>query len=473
MSTKRKRSSSLPERGPVQYSNFDAPGRRALDPLMQGMGRAASRAASARRLYGDAIAAATSSNSPAAGRTAKKNEQALERLAVVEPHLTNRRVTLDSAASNRTGLVRRGVERSRRDGTGLEGAGAGWYFEHRRGLNQTASQFKMDESRVVKASALMSPQNAPENERRAVHALAQLHAENPELHFNEKTRKSLGLKADKMRYSDLTPDQASKIGSPKHRAGITGVHEDVLKGVASGGGWKNVAKAIHTLRGGDYEISPSTSPKVWSYHEAIQNARPDTPEHMEYMTRARTALHEMPGQQTMDLFGLRHSREGILNPGGHTAEDTWMNAISSGQKLEGTQAGRHVISPAKVVGTEKPFVGTGKSHNGVSVHPSPAATAEGVRHAWNNEATIRSARQLSEGTDVMVPSVLAQETAWTEGRREARKDKEYENRGRADAERAARTAKIQKKQQLKLPGVQKAMGTWKMAEPETEQLNLF
>jgi len=176
-------------------------------------------------------------------------------------------------------------------------------------------------------------------------------------------------------------------------------------------------------------IDPHTSSKVWSYHEAIKNAKPGTAVHEEYLTRAQTALHEMPGQQTMDLYGIRHSTEGILNPKGHTAEDTWMNAVSSGQQMEGLSAGRHVVSPAKVVGSEKSIVTVPKTGivkgEKVPIHPSPHVTGEGIRHAWNNDATIRAAEQLSKATDVQVPSVLAQETSWTEARRVAGKDEEY------------------------------------------------
>lgn len=463
MATKRPRSSFAPTDRPIQYKDIDAPGRQALGGMMRDFGRAKEKITEARgqafRAQQAAEERTSTDTSGAAARTVKKQEHATRRFDLVEEHLTNAKVTLDTAAQRRADLARGSAARARREGASspLRESGAGWYFEHRKALNETAARHDYPESHVVAASAVMSPLNAPENERAAVESLAKLHRENPTLSFDPKSRKALGLKGASHKYSDLTPAQASQIGSPQYRSGIKGVDERTLTGVASGGPFGNVEKAINILRGNvkpEEAINPSTSAKVWSYHNATRNATPGGAVHEEYLTRAQTALHEMPGQQTMDLFGLRHSREGILDPHGHTAEDTWMNAVSSGQRLEGVEGGRHIISPAKVVGSEKAFVGTGKSYpirgENVSVHPSPTATAESVRHAWHNEATQRGSAILSRGTDVEVPSVLTQETSWTEARRVAGKDPEYNIRRTGTTKPWARTLRPANKGQGRL-----------------------
>lgn len=456
MVTKAARGQTVPTDRPLQYTDIDAPGRKALGGIMNKWGKAKTNMEQSRSTVfhahaaaeGRAQAATTPEQSAVAARSIKKQTHAATRFDLVTPHLRDANVSLGSAASARTQLAQGSTKRTSADDSAspLRDSGAGWYFEHRKALNKTAETHDIPQAHVVAASAVMSPLNSPENERNAIESLAHLHSKNPELTFDAKSRKSLGIKSKSAKFSDLTSEQASMVGSPQIRKGITGVHPDVLRGVASGGPNTNIAKAVDVLRGNvkpEEAINPRSSAKVWSYHNATKNATPGGAVHEEYLTRAQTALHEIPGQQTMDLFGLRHSTEGILDPKGHTAEDTWMNAVSSGQPLKGVEGGRHLISPAKVVGSEKSFTDAPKTHEGVSVHP---ASKESIRHAWNNQATINSAKALSKGTDVQVPSVLSQETSWTEGRRVAGKDPEY-NKARTGSIKPPSETKIKKKGQ--------------------------
>lgn len=451
-----KRQAVVPESAPVQHHHLDSAGKDVLNGLMGNWGRAATNAEGAREKGVAALdkatqrheTAATPKEKDVAKRSMRKHGAAINALDTVKPALKDRSVSLRSATKARTDLVRGSADRARVEsqpdldgegepirGSGLGGgsrlraAGVGWYYDHHSHLAGVSESTGVDKDRVITASAVMSPMNSPANELSAVGALAHLHTHDPELSLSPTARRSLGVKSRSIRFSALSESQAASIGDPELRSHITGVDADVLGNVAKGGTRENVAKAIGVLRGSvapEEAINPHSSAKVWGYRDSIQQAVPGTAEHEEYMTRANTALFEMPGQQTMDLFGLRGSREGMFDPKKNTAEDTWQNAISSGQQLEGINAGRHDISPAKFVGSDKAMTTMGKTLEGVSAHPSGAIGAESLRHAWNNEATIRSARQLSRGTDVNVPNTVAQEVAWTEARRRAGKDPAYQ-----------------------------------------------
>src|SRR5262252_4434441 len=108
--------------------------------------------------------------------TSMKATQRLTSLEAIEPHLTDRPITHRGAASRRERLVRAGGQRTLAEGTN---PGHDWYFQHNRKLGQVATSTGQDKSRVIAASAVMSPQNNPEQELHAVTALAQAHS-NPE-----------------------------------------------------------------------------------------------------------------------------------------------------------------------------------------------------------------------------------------------------------------------------------------------------
>lgn len=377
-----------------------------------------------------------------ATRTLKKQEASKQVVSSLSEDLIDADVTLDTAAQRRTDLTRDSARRAIREapiglggGSRLRAAGAGWYFDHHADLDATAKQHGVDTSRLITASAVMSPQNSPDNEKAAASALAELHSTNPVLSFGKKAQKHLGLSSGSVKYSDLTSEQAGKLGAVDIREDIEGVGADVLDRLAKGGAHNFVATAVDVIRGNihpDEAIDPHSAPKVWSYRDSIAKSVPGTPEHSEYMSRADNALFQIPGQQRLDLFGLKSSTEGILSPTKTTAEDTWQGAISSGQQLKSVpiEGSVHPASPAKVVASDKAFIDqitktaqiNGKR---VSALRDPAIGASALTHAWHNEATVRSAQQLSDDSGEIVPSVLPQEAGWTEARRVAGKDPAY------------------------------------------------
>ena len=434
---------------PLQFGDLTKDGQAVVNANMSEWGKAKSGAEGIRQTLttrADNAAAKVADTSlpeakrSSAQRTLTKAENSKISLSEVKPHLKDANVTIATARNRRNTLVKQSVDRASREasqglagGSRLRAAGAGWYFDHRNDLNNIASDHGLDQEAVVTGSAAMSPNNSPDNEKAAIAALAHLHKHNPTLSFGPVAQKALGLARSSATFHELTADQASKVGHVDIREHVSGVGAEVLAGVAKGGTNANIAKAVDVLRGNvhpDEAIDPHSSAKVWSYRDSIRKSQPGTAEHEEYMGRAQTAMFEIPGQQRMDLFGLKDSTEGILSPTKTTAEDTWQGAISSGQPYASVGRGRQKTSPAKFIASDKAstdrikktaIIG-GKRKSAIS-DPDIGPTA--LTHAWNNEATIQAAGVMSRRSGEIIPATLPQEVGWTEARRRAGKDDDY------------------------------------------------
>jgi hypothetical protein len=380
-------------------------------------------------------------------RTRDKARQRQTSLAALAPHLQDKPITHQGAANRRVNLTMQGAQRSRTEGTD---SGQGWYFNHHKRLAEVASVSGIDKSRVIAASAVMSPQNNPEQELTAVRALATAHtdryarvrvpsemAEHPVLG---------GLAGESIHPRHLSPEHIAALSEPAVRAKVGTTRFD-LGAVAKGGVKGNVMKAVDVLRGHtpvESAIDPRTSPKVWSYHAGIAMSEHGSPEHTEFMERMHVATGgELPGQQRMDLMGMRTATHGPLSPSAPTAEDTWQQAISTGQSLPamaipGRQGRAALQSPAKF------SVGEGGSANQKYLRAVPGvkgAEPSALMHAWQNEATQRAARTLSRRSGEIVPSIGVQAGGWTEARRQA---------GKAIEEQPKKQVKRKGAQQLSL-----------------------
>jgi hypothetical protein len=360
-------------------------------------------------------------------RTRRKAGQRQTSLAAIGPTLTDKPITHAGAAQRRVNLTMQGAERSRTEGTD---SGQGWYFNHHRRLAEVAASSGVDKSRVIAASAVMSPQNNPEQELAAVSALAHAHTD-PYARVRVPTDMSEhpvlgGLAGESVHPKHLSPEHIAALSEPAVRAKVGTTRFD-LGAVAKGGVKGNIGKAVNVLRGRtpvEQAIDPRSSPKVWSYHAGIAMSEHGSPEHTEFMERMHVATGgELPGQQRMDLMGLRGATHGPLNPSAPTAEDTWQQAISTGQSLPaipipGRQGRAAMQSPAKF------SVGEGGSANQKylrAVPGVPGAEPSALMHAWQNEATQRAARTLSRRSGEIVPAIGVQAGGWTEARRQAGK----------------------------------------------------
>lgn len=382
----------------------------------------------------------------------------LDTLDAVHPYLREAKVTLQTAANRRESMYNHAEVNEHGDPEG-----SGWYFQHHGDIAASAAHHGYDTQTAITASAVMSPQNSPDNEKASVNALMDVHRNHTvkitrELASAVNKRIKGAPKLGKahigkdIAFSDLHPEHIAALSSgdfrdkDKAESKIkirTSAGENttrLLTDISRGGTKENIGKAIGVLRGTtdrSNAIDPQSSPKVWSYHNAIQNAVPNSAEHIEYMSRV--GMVHGHGQQAID-YGMRHATHGILDPQGHTAEDTWMNAITSGQRLKGVPVpGRNKpSSPAKVYGSETNlgYIGSKQSDAGefgdkkVSAHVGPQ-NAAAVQHAFNNKTTRKAGEQLTRKSGMEgagLPAVAVQEVSWTHARRLAGGDKEYNER---------------------------------------------
>lgn len=440
---------------PVQWKDLPAQGRKVVEKNMSDLG---------------ANRTSAVSNRLQALQGATKPKAVVERatLEAVAPHVKDKPITITSAASNRVKLYRRGQDAADARGETVP-SGAGWYFGHHADIQRTAHEHGFDTGSAIDASTLMSPQNSPDNEKAAVGALMHAHSSG-KIDYTPQVHDALSRAGVYSNPSHVGRVVSGSELAPETLAGMSGEHvrHEVqphtnidLKGIGRGGTKTNVVKAVNVLRGDtsfEKELSPLSGPKVSSYREVTRNAVPNTDNHVEYMSRVehdqavRTGRQHV-GQDMLDLYGKRHSREGILNPEGNTAEDTWMNSISHGQKMAtvpGTRA-----SVGKTVGSNQTVgYASGKTAEidgrRVTAHPDPQVGGTALQHAFNNRATHVAARSQSAGHDFQLPAVTMQEVPWTQARRDANKDPEFGARSRAEAKVAKADAPTEVAGQLPL-----------------------
>lgn len=424
----------------AQWSDIDPVGQRNLSSQMRQMGNVRSAVPSRR-----AALTAQATNPENNPRTTLKAEQRGKALEAIAPHFENKPMTLEGAASHRVELARAGARRSMTEGVS---SGANWYYEHHQKLADVASSTGIGKDAVIAASASMSPQNSPDQEHAAVKALSEAHS-NPHARVRVTHEAVDAAKAadpenapehERMREyvgHDLHPRQLESshlamLSNPKVRGHVDTTGVD-LGEVAKGGVKSQVTKAVDVLRGNiapEKAISPITSPKVWSYHQNIAASVPGTAEQQEFLGRAHAATTQIPGQGRFDLTGLQSSTQGQLTERGHTAEDSWMHAINTRQRLESVnvpgRTGRAgAQSPAKFAvgeggGVNKKALARTMQFRGRTRSILRGSTSSGLEHAWSNQATNQAAQTMG------MPSTAVQAMSWTEGRRRASKDPAYE-----------------------------------------------
>lgn len=370
----------VPENKAIQWrGDMDRAGRKSFSEHYSQVGNMAS-------LAPDAAAKLRTAQANSTSESAAKYGKKAARLEAVQPALRDKPITMKGAVNERVKHFTGGMERSAAEGVD---SGAGWYFEHHGAIAESVARHGGDVNLAIEAGAAMSPQNSPTNERAAVEA----------------------------------------------RLARNAGHEYSQKDMNRSGTYKQGKRADDILHG-DSRLTPHGSPKIHTYSEVSKSAVPGGNIEAEYRQRASHISEvingtQMAGQQYFDLYGKKDSREGILNPEGNTAEDSWMNAITTRQRMAPINRGAgRGISPAKAV-ADADFV----LKEGGKAEGAPGQAQIGRRdlvHAYNNEATIRAGEMIGrksglvdESGKSMVPSVLVQETAWTEARRVANADPEY------------------------------------------------
>ncbi len=366
---------------------------------------------------------------PASGPKGFYTQQASSReksLTAVQPVIKNVPITVRSAAEARVALVQRAAGEAREHGAGL--SGAGWYYTHHRDIMSGAQGIPA--SRAIPASTVLSPSKDPKAEEvPAAHALMQMHTSNPEVSVRT------GKETSTRRWSDIATPEAAHLVST-----ASGEREDVAKGKKPST-WsespafaqaglahkRNTEKSIAILRG---ESAAITGPKVQAYTAATLHATPG--EEVDYRGIAHHYAHSDPNQGMLQFSrssagDLPHTS--LLSSEHATAEDTWMQGISSGQPMSFQPERGKIISPAKrVVDKGGPAEFPSKISKKATGVKDPNISRDDLVYAWGNKATRKASELLGpvtfnqHGENVHMPSVMVQEVAWTQGRREAGAD---------------------------------------------------
>lgn len=352
-------------------------------------------------------------------------------------------VTVSQAARNRVELIEQGTrENARLPGEGVI-PGAAWYFDAAREEAEIAPNIT-PRQRAVSAS-VMSPGSDPGAEQAGLRAL----------------HDAQGAEVEGRKFSDVPGREIPEMLQPPRPDA-----EDVdWTGLATPFDARTVGRAHDIIRGeadAAQALPPQSAPKTWSYAEGKTLAGEDLGGEVEgeYRRRAGVLGDKISGtvgegQTSMDLYGLADSREGILDPEGHTAEDTWMQSINVRHKFTpgaGTakaagdisyQQGKsrervvdRTYSPEEekaLAQTEAPRVRKVADEPGGRTRISetiadrdPSVSAENLRHATSHAATVEAGRMLGDRYEThhpedpggfSVPSVLVQETAWTAQKR--------------------------------------------------------
>lgn len=398
----------------VQFEDFSPQGQKTVSSQINSLGRNA-RSNVTKRIAATAVRMADPTLSAESRKSAAKENTNLKD---VKPHIVNKGVTLDSAATNRVEAYHKNISESAARGNSTPD-GAGWYFNHSRDITNSANKNGFDPKRAMTASAVMSPQNSPDNEKASVGAIMtamSTHKVHYDQHLHD-TLTAAGIPSNPhhvgrmVGFSELHPDTLSGMTGTKIREHVkTGAD---LQQIARGGTKENISKAVRILSGEvhpDDAINPHTAPKVWSYNHNITTSDHGSAEHGEYMMRVQhhaavTAGDVHHGQQMFDHFGLRGSTSGQLSSQGHTAEDTWQNTLTHGQAAK--TVGRTAVNKTLASNISTGYIADSGAH-----------------HAFNNKATRMAAEQMSVH-GYAHPSTSAQEVPWTQVRRDVGKDPEF------------------------------------------------
>lgn len=434
MATRKQTSASL-DSHIVQWHDLDRSGQRVVEQNMRQVGM------SMPQRVAQGIEQASNSS-------AKKADVTRASLSAVQPYVRPEPVSLRRAAGHRTRLYNDALVRQTQSASNPHNVipqGADWYFEHHARVSQAAEQQGHDPERARYGSALMSPQNSPENERAAMKAIGHAHADG-KVEITPEVAQHLGSQGidvsrhvgTTQHYRDLPSGTVGALSSASFRHKVN-TNADLLN-VARGGTKENVLKAERVMRGeADARESFVNSKgaisgaKIASYAENINDAVPGSATHVEFMGRVhedalKRAGHIPHDQQSLDLYGFREHGvpdNHMLSPRGHSVEDTWMNAVTFNQPKKLASVGPNATSVFKQGGSGAQYppsgLKTGRDETGKKVgtaHPDARMSDSMALHAFNNRAT-----QMAAEKHGVSPTAM-QSVAWTEARKQAGKSRD-------------------------------------------------
>lgn len=417
----------------VQWEDFPPAGRKIVETNMNKVGRTMPERTA------DQATKALSSTSD----TTRRQGRALE---AIQPHMVPRSVSVARAATNRTRLYNDALARKQLEGNpdNVIPDGTNWYFEHHARLTLDAKRHGVDPANARAASALMSPQNSPENERAAMNALGDSYATRS-VSVTPEVSEHLGRKGidvsehvgSRQRYSDLPAGTAAYLSDSQFRDSVD--TDADLRGVARGGVKENVFTAERVMRGEQHSRDALTNSdgvisaaKVGSYTHNIEEAVPGSATHVEFAGKSHQDALFRAGrisrdQMTLDLYGSQAAGDSntpsdLLSNRSHTTEDTWQNAATYDQpkKIVGRassvfkQGGSGAQYPPSGIRVRRDDEGKQTG----SAHPDSRVTDSMTLHAFNNKATRVAAKRQG------VAPVAMQSVGWTESRVQSGKSRD-------------------------------------------------
>lgn len=419
-----------------------------------------------------------------------KAERSLSAMRTINesPDVVDRPITLQGAAAERMKLIQQAAEdaraRSKVTGQRENLYGAGWYIQHR-GLQSEATGGKMDPELAAAIGGKMSAGKKPEDERAGIAGLHTLMSGNHHITIHHTSAsKATGIPLGTHRISDLSSEAISRAAalaateSSKHPSERT-VHGSDHSALIMAGRphAQNVEASIDIMRHPDVVsgasspiavgFNPATTPKTFSYATSTALApEPGSVEAQDYLNIAHHFVHGDPNQGMM-LFHTPEEgdqRSPFFSPDAHTAEDTWMQVVDTGQtgtikrdgKGRAMSVGKRVVTDTGMPANTERLTKRSMGLEDLEVADAKAVTPEGVRHAFGNEATKRAARGLGPvsfdqfGRAIEMPAVMAQEVPWSQVRANVGFDPEYKNRPGGTPPKAPKAPKEETPIQLKL-----------------------
>lgn len=380
-----------------------------------------------------------------------------DRLEGVAPKLKDTPITLRGATSRRKSAWNRAIDYARSSGEALPGSG--WYLEHSDAIHEARGDIPFHTAAA--ASASLSPGKDPKvDELPAFQVLADLHNKDHTITTGGESGPVSNVSPAQLgKYLTVAASENSKgVDSPA----VTSSHPDFHIGGRAHE--RNTVKAIQVLRGemtGNDANPPTTGPKTASYERSILDAgTASSAERLDYLGIAYHAVHGDPNQGMIQFsqagpVPVPVSDTSILSGEHDTAEDTWMQAISSGQKLVAKYPGGRTMSPAKRAvdkGASGDMSQFSKRGAGIANDKDKPGTA--YVHAFNNKATRQAAAEVGpisfnqHGEAINVPSVMMQEVAWTQARRDAGGDAPFNAQQRQRQEEFTAAAKREAAERL-------------------------
>ena len=391
-------------------------------------------------------------------------------------HVTDLPTTVGSISNQFEGLYNAAVKRGVEGETAIPGAG--WYFNQRRSQEEAvAPEAGLSGRQIAAMGGRLSAGKTPEDETASLGGISRL--------VSTESGKTLGGR----KVSDIPSSELGSIASSastwnayKESGGKGkapdlpevdfGGDESLRKATVEAGRAhaSNVSDAIAVAR---KEKAPtdifdvSKTPKTAAYAEMQAQSDPGSLVETDYQSISSHVRDVAAGTQNPNQGMLMFSqastgdRAYALRPDSPTAIDTWMVAAGSGQPLKAErtsttstgQSRTRSYSPAKRLADKDFPLGPDAYNKDILGLPkgdtriTPAAAVS----AQHNEAIQSLSRRLGAvsfdqfGQDIMTPSSLIQETVWTEARRQAGQDAEF-NAAQRSAISAEQTSEKQAKQ---------------------------